>query len=1055
MKRLIYNALSIEEGEGLSVFLLIAQSFFIGAFLQSFEISSTALFMESYGKDSIGNAYLLSGLIGIVLTAIYSRLQRNISFSSLAIINLTFITICTAGLWYGFNVSEDPRLVFAAFLLMGPLYILSFVGFSGMVGRLFTLRQGKRLFSIVDSGLIFGIIAISFLIPFILQIIPKTIDLLLISAGSIFVSLLFQIVITLNFNLNVQVKSSDQTAKIKRKTGISLFIKNKYIRLTSLFVMLTMIAAFFISYSFLAVTKINYPDTKDYAGFLGKFITAVMVFSFIIKTFIYSRLMKTYGLKVNLMILPALLLFFAAVTAAYGGIFGTEIGTASFLIYFLLISLVRFFAINLKDSIQTPSIKLLFQPLDAEIRYDIQAKVEGIINELSAVLAGGLLAALALINFIEDIHYSYILIGIIVAWVYITARLYKEYQNTLRASLQNYKKSDRQLEQVEEQELTNTHNSEKILYTLSLTKQVMPVEFDKQLISLTTSDSIRLKEYALKNIQELSVLDAYPSVQELQRKETNPALKKMVNEVEQHLKTSLQLNNSATELLALSKSKNRLDREQVAKIIAASDKVEYLPILKNLLKDVEPNVKIAAFKAAAKENYKELWPILIEYLESPHFANSAKAALIELGENSLDLLEKSFYKSGISSETMRTITNIVSAIEHERSIAFLLDKITFPDRNIVLEALQGLNRMNYQADEKNINKIIQAVELNIGIVAWNYAIILDLKRAEYQNVLSEAMNEELKRSFDLLFVMLSIAYDKLSIQHIRENIESGTTEAISFAIEMLDLFLADQLKTTLFPLLEDNKLEDKVRELELHFPINKHDRIQVLNQIMNRSSNYLNRYTKACAIYTLLDNTERLISDDLIANLFNPDPLIRETTAVVMHNIDPAAYESCSSRLHDEVKVQLDRSIDQLKNGTAHLLVEKAIALKKSALISALQIDSVIELAFIMNEKEVSNNQVLLTSGQEQQSVYFVLSGSLVLEINGNTVCRFGEEDMIGDMLFHENEPEGTIRTTETCRFYEIQGKGLFEAIFKDPELIALLAKIIDKRKLPYAEAAS
>jgi HEAT repeat protein/MFS family permease len=1046
MKRLIYNALSIEEGEGLSVFLLIAQSFFIGVFLQSFEISSTALFMESYGKEMIGNAYLLSGLIGIVLTAIYSALQRSIPFSALAIINLVFITICTAGLWYGFNISEDPRLVFAAFLLMGPLYILSFVGFSGMVGRLFTLRQGKRLFSIVDSGLIFGIIVISFLIPFILKVIPKTVDLILISAASIFISLLFQIVITLNFNLNVKVTSSSETAPKKKKTGISVFVKNKYIRLTSLFVMLTMVAAFFISYSFLAVTKINYPDTKDYAGFLGKFITAVMVFSFIIKTFIYSRLMKTYGLKVNLMILPVLLLFFAAVTAICGTIFGTDASSSSFLIYFLLISLVRFFAINLKDSIQTPSIKLLFQPLDAEIRYDIQAKVEGIINELSAVLAGGLLALLALINTIDDIHYSYILIGIIVAWVYITARLYKEYQNTLRASLQNYKRNDPQTESDSSTATEQQLDPHKVLYAMQLTKKVMPVEYDKQLISLTGSPSPALKKYALQNIQALSVLDAYPSVKEMQKSETDPGLKRIAAEVEQDLKSRLDLNQEHTALLALSKSKNKLEREQAAKIIAANENADYLPILKALLKDVEPNVKIAAFKATAKEIYKELWPVLIDYLESPYFANSAKAALIELNESALDLLEKSFYKSGISSDTMRSITSIIGSINHERSIAFLLDKITFPDRNIILEALHGLNNMNYQADEKNINKIIQAIELNVGIVAWNYSIILDLKRADYQNALSDAMQEELKRSFDLLFVLLSIAYDKLSIQHIRENIESGTTEAISFAIEMLDLFVAEQLKTILFPVLEDNKLEDKVNELELHFPIYRHDRIQVLNQIMNRSSNYVNRYTKACAMYTLLENKDVEVSNDLTANLFNPDPLLRETAAIVMHKIDPAVYENCGERLHDEVKVQLDRSIALLQQGTAHLLLDKVRALKQSALMQSLENNSIIELAFLMKEKTIASGTALLEQNKTEQAIYFITEGEVVLETEGKSICTFGPFEMIGDMLFTETDKAAKMKSTTECNCYEIPVKGLFEAIFKDPELINLLAKIIDKR---------
>ena len=1049
MKRLIYNALSIEEGEGLSVLLLIVQSFFIGVFFQSFEISATALFMESYGKEMIGNAYLLSGLVGIILTAIYSKLQGNISFSTLSFLNLSFITLTTAALWYGFNVSSDNRIVFAAFLLMGPLYILSFVSFSGMVGRMFTLRQGKRLFSIVDSGLIFGILVISISIPFLLNIIPETKDLILISAASIVLSLIVQVIISFNFDLNAK-EEDDASSKQKtdKKAGVKLFFTNKYVRLMSLFVMLSMVAAFVITYSFLAVTKINYPATKDFAGFLGKFIFAVTIFSLVIKTFVYSRLMKTYGLKVNLMILPVLLLFFATVTALSGTFFGYEgEGTASFLIFFLLTALVRFFAINLKDSIQTPSMKLLFQPIDKEIRYDIQAKVEGVINEVSAVLAGGLLAVLALIKFITNIHYSYMVVGIIAAWVIVTVRLYKEYQNTLRRSLVNYKKTEQSSSESSEHLPTANNDAEKMIYSLELTKRINPGKYEEELANLTNSSNQKLKEYALVNIQDYAIISAHQHVTDLLKNESNPVIRKLASETDNSLKNLLKFDQSATELSALARSKDRLEREKAAKIISITENEQYLPLLKVLLKDIEPNVKIAAFQAAAKEIYRELWPALVENLESPYYYSAARSAIIELGENSLELLEKSFYKSGISSETMTLITNIISHIDNERATSFLLDKISFTDRNVVLEALQGLSRINYEADDKSINKILQGIELNIGISTWNLSIMLDLKRASYNNALTVAMEEELQRSFNILFTMLSVAYDKLSIQHIRENIESGTTEAISFAIEMLDLFVAEQLKPILFPLLEDNKLENKIRELELHFPINRHDHIEVLYQIMNRSSNYVSHYTQACAIYTLLENKERKISNDLIANLFNPDPILKETAATVIYQIDPKVYQSCSERLHEETKIQLDKVLSLLPQKKSHLLIEKVLSYKDSPLLNKLSNDTIMQLALISKEATKDSNSILFSTEITQElPILFLLEGEAELKIDKKQVALFGPNDLVGDMLVQDNSLEVTITTTTKCRYYEIPKKGVYDIMFKDPDLITVLAKVIDKK---------
>ena len=911
MKRIIYKALSIEEGEGLSVFLLIIQSFFIGVFSQSFEISATALFMESYGKSMIGTAYLFSGIVGIVLTAIYSGLQSRIKFSALAIINLLFITLTTAFMWYGFEVSQDKRLIFVAFLMMGPLFILSLVGFSGMVGRLYTLRQGKRLFSIVDSGLIFGILVISFLIPFLLPIIPATKDLILIAAGSILISLFLQVIISFTFNLN-KAATSEEEDKSSKGAGVKIFLSNKYVRLMSLFVMLTMVAAFFVTYSFLAVTKINYPETKEFAGFLGKFMFAVMAFSFVIKTFIYSKLMKTYGLKVNLMILPALLLFFVVITALAGTFLGYEEGSSTFLIYFLLTALVRFFAINLKDSIQTPSLKLLFQPLDKNIRYDIQAKVEGVINELSAVLAGGLLAALALLPFFESIHYSYSLIIIVGAWLYITMLLYKEYQNTLRQSLISYRNSDVKDQEQEDSVFMGSEES-RIIYTLELTRMIDPVSFDQSITDLMSSSNVNLQNYALNNIEQNSLLNAQRQVEELSNRSRNKEIKEKAIDINKKLIEIIEKKSDLEEVTRLSKSKEKTDRQQAAKIISTKNEEALTPVLKTLIKDIDPGVKISAIKATANTAYKDLWQILIDYLENHYYASTARRALINIGEPALFLLEKSFLKSGISSETMVTLTGIISEIEGDRATEFLLDKISFTDRNVVLEALEGLSKRNYEADEQNVRKLIQAIEINIGIAAWNLSILHDLSEAEYDNQLTRAMVRERDKSFNLLFTMLSVAYDKSSIQHIRENIESGTTESISFAIEMLDLFVDEQLKTTLFALLEDNKLEDKIRELELHFPIYRHDRVGVLNQIMNRSSNYVSQFTKACAIYTLLENDDAKVTDDLVANLFNPDPVLRETAAIVLNTLDHKKYVSCSSRLDEDLKFEADRSISQIR----------------------------------------------------------------------------------------------------------------------------------------------
>ena len=402
------------------VALLVSQSFFIGIFFAALEISATSLFMEQYGETLLGRAFLVSGLMGMVLTGIFSSLQGRIKYSALATMTLIIITILTFGMWLSFYYSASEWLVFGIFSLMGALYILSLVAFSGLAGRLFTLRQGKRLFSIIDSGLVFGMILMSLAVPIILRFLPEIKDLMLISAVSILFSLVIQGITTSRYNVNTKEDEdrSGEDVKVER-VGIGKFLGDKYVRLLALFVMLSMITLFFTSYNFLTSGKISYPDPGDFAIFLANFTIAVMAFSFALKTFVYSKLIKTYGLKISLLITPVLVALFVFISSMVGTIFGYEADTTSFVIFFLLLALVRFFSINLKDSIQTPSLRLMFQPIDSKIRYNVQAKVEGLVNEFSAVLSGLVLATFGLITSMKLIHYSYILMLIVGAWLYV------------------------------------------------------------------------------------------------------------------------------------------------------------------------------------------------------------------------------------------------------------------------------------------------------------------------------------------------------------------------------------------------------------------------------------------------------------------------------------------------------------------------------------------------------------------------------------------------------------------------------------------------------------
>jgi ATP:ADP antiporter, AAA family len=409
-----------------------AQSVFLGIFAGALDVGANALFLEAYSADLMPRAFMISGAVGILFTSAYTFLQKRIQFRLFTILNLLVVIVLTGGLRLGYNYTDDSRVTFALLVFMGPLIIVSMLGFWGTAGRYFTLREGKRLFGIIDTGSVVGMILAFYAVPVLVRFRFKVYDTLLIGLVSLLLALLFQVIV-LNKHRILTVPASSEFKQ--RSSGFLGVFKKRYTSMMALFVIISVIAAFFIHYSFMWATEANYPDSRELTSFLGAFFGTMMIFTVVIKSTLYGWLMKNYGLRVTLLISPVMLLILTVIAAVVGGLFGYTAEAASFTLFFLVISLSKLFNKSLKDAIESPSMKILYQSLDSDERFDIQAKIDGVVNEFTAFSAGLIMAGLLFLSFITVIHFSYILIFLLVIWVVLGLSLYRSYSKTLKESL--------------------------------------------------------------------------------------------------------------------------------------------------------------------------------------------------------------------------------------------------------------------------------------------------------------------------------------------------------------------------------------------------------------------------------------------------------------------------------------------------------------------------------------------------------------------------------------------------------------------------------------------
>src|ERR1035437_2048504 len=245
MRDKLRTLLGIESGEEV-VSMLLTQSVFLGIFIGAFDIAAHSLLLSNFDEKMMARGYVVSGIAGIILTSIYSWLQRRVQFRNFALINLVIVSALTLFLWSALIFSAAKWIIFIVFIMLGPLNILALLVFWGTADRLFPLRQGKKLFRHADTGLILGITIISFSIPLLLTFKLQSHNILLLSASSVIVATIIQSLISTALS---QV-AADEEQHPEKPSLFVVFREDPYIRSIAIFAALSVLTLFFIQYSF-------------------------------------------------------------------------------------------------------------------------------------------------------------------------------------------------------------------------------------------------------------------------------------------------------------------------------------------------------------------------------------------------------------------------------------------------------------------------------------------------------------------------------------------------------------------------------------------------------------------------------------------------------------------------------------------------------------------------------------------------------------------------------------------------------------------------------------
>ena len=1049
MFKRFWNMLDVEPHETGRVGLLLIMSFLMGLFLATVAVASQSLFLQFFSeKDDLPVVLVFSGAVGIIVTVIYNFLQGRISFSALAIFFLILIIASTAFIEFGSSYVTDVKTLYqVGFILILPFTFVVQLVFWGAFGRMFNARESKRLIGSVDVGTDIASIIAFFTIPILLTSGVKVESLYTIGLFSIIAySAVF-------FILSRQYLGHGATAVAEseiHKLSIGQFLRNKYIMLMAGFIIVSLTALRFVDYSFFNVSVVQF-DPAALPFFLSYFEMTIVIFSFGFTTFITDRIAQDYGLRVAMIINPVVLILFTAAALALGSVFGYDpliSGKTTVVYFFVAIATSKLLLNSLRDALDTPIFKFYYVPIDKSIKIDVQTKIEGFVFALASTVAGGLIVLINQFHIFSLLSVTGFTIVLLVLWYFIANRMYTGYRDTLQSSLIKNKEAvekdvvrEYTMDSVLDKEVKSDAES-KVIYGLKLMEKLEPALFESSIVQLAESKIKRVRQFALDKIQELGLVP-----------EDKDEIKGLAHQAAGSAEDSDLLSISPDKLMKLSKSVKQTDRLLAAKFMRKLTNNKTIFILLELMRDQDPRVRAEAILTARKVKRQETWNVLIEMLSSPLYSHMAASALKEAGPQALVHLESAFHKSGQSDLVMVKLIQIMGHIGGTEGLALLWKKIDYPDKRIVKQILYALRFINYQAKGREALAVKDLLDTEMSKTLWNVAALEEIPEEPIYLFLRDAIREEIRDNYDHLTLLLSLLYDPESVQLVKENIEAGTPDSIQYALELLDLFVDQDLKPKLIPLLDDSTTSDKLEKLQIYFPRESYNPIQTINYILNRDFNFNNRWTKACAVHATAYIDSFRVSRGLVSQMFNNDKLLQETTAWVVYNKDKQAYQTISERLPYRDKKFLDSAIEnnQLLDGLDDgffLFIEMVMFIKKLPAFNRISGKVLSDLSDKIMPVTLNTRDKLMINSAETP-ILIVASGEVRLKKDQEQVAVMKTGDVFGDLFQEGPVPKITeVEATERAVLFKIELTDFYFVMASHHDLAqGLIYNVTEKKK--------
>lgn len=957
MIKYIVNALNIDDLPKWLLTRLFLMAVCLGVFNALFFITAFSEFLGQHDLTFYPEIIAGSGIIGVLLFNFYKYLfKKYLPTKSVYIFYSAFaFVILSAEFLPHLSSSISRSMILLGFWM--PITIISEHIFFKITENIPVVKEHQNLKRYLEFGLILGCVLMS-LIMMALSAFQIKIPFTIVGISCLVFVILDYTFLARKLEYIEEVKEEDMVDSL-----ISLLSEiplKKTVFTVVVFTTLSILTYVFVEYTFLSALDKIYSDENHLRQFIGFFLAAIMVVNFLFKLFVYQNLIKTFKINKALQLSPLfMVLMLLAINTLlimpqYNDI------TNPYSLVFLCIVFCRFFSYLLRESFEFFSLKLFYSAIET----NIHRKVSGFINQLLnfwAFIFAGLL--LLLFNSLEIKSLSGILvvsIGFAFVWLIVSMELSKNYtitiSNIIKKLTSEFRNNDQEKAKILKDRIMVTTNLSGMRYLLNYQRNYQPNNFQKtiELIPDNLQSKLGISDYDLDtlSIPQISYYDSDESIK---------------------------INN--LELLAVSTKIK--DRIRSIKMIESSRDPKYYSILKMLLRDPDDEVKRNAIGCAAINHNSGIIAELLEYIDHEDFSDLVIDVLVTIGNDSVEPLISLFQRSDLGAKTLGKIIRIIGRISSEKSQQFLFEKLIFPNKWIVLEVVNSLNEEKFKFAFGDYSLINKAIKNTIGAASWLLAMDVSLQSFPKTSPIKRALDEEYNVTIDLLFKLLQLKYSDGVIQEVKKNLMGDSAnEQREMSVEMLGIIVEKEIKDYLLPLLHNNRKKEKVIQLQAFYPIEEKEPVSALREIINSDLGCVSLWTKACALNAYIEMQDISISEDVYAQVFNPDPLLSEIAFFGIYKWRKQVPPELFERLSNRMKKRLKAIIDKGEHYEYQMLYYKVLFLQNISYFEKVKGHYLIPLAEILVENYLKQGESMFIhcSDDEVLPVFMVPYGDVALK---------------------------------------------------------------------------